>query len=126
MIVGGKITKVEAEKYKEEIHKGLNVNIGIEGVEDKEYVEISYYYTVEYKDNVGKIMIKGVLFLQEDKKTREKIVDKWKKEKKLPEDMVESVLNALNYSGSYNATMVAKVLNLGAPFVPPRISLSKK
>lgn len=127
MIVGGKIDSVEAVKKSEEPLKGLNINIIMDDVKVKgENVEMSYTYTVSYDENVGELKMKGVLYAKEEKKLAKEIDDEWKKSKKLPDSYAEGILNAINYNGSANGTMVARVLNLSPPLIPPRIQLSKK
>ena len=53
------------------------------------------------------------------------IVDTWKKSKRIPDAYASVVLSAVNYSGSANGTLVARVLGLTAPLIPPKIQLSK-
>ena len=91
-----------------------------------EDVEIEYAYTANYEEKVGQLQIKGVLLSKEDKKLAKEIEDTWKKEKKIPQDYTPMVLSAINYSGSANGTLLARVLGLTAPLIPPRIQLSKK
>ncbi|MFA6530485.1 MAG: hypothetical protein WCT31_02050 [Candidatus Micrarchaeia archaeon] len=127
MIVGGKIDEVDAKKMKEENISGLNINIVMEDVKVKgEDVEMKYVYTVDYEDKVGVMKITGYLYAKEDKKLVKEIEDSWKKNKKLPEKYAETILNAINYSGSANGTLVARVINLSPPLIPPRIRLGKQ
>ncbi len=127
MIVGGKIDSVEAIKKSEDALKGLNINIVMEDVKVKgENVEMTYTYTVTYDEGIGELKMKGVLYAKEEKKFAKEIEDEWKKSKKLPDSYAEGILNAINYNGSANGTMVARVLNLSPPLIPPRIQLAKK
>ncbi len=127
MIVGEKILEVSGKKEKREPIKGLSINISIEKVDVKgEDVEIEYLYTANYEEKVGQLQIRGVLVAKEDKKLAKEIDDTWKKEKKIPESYTTVVLGAINYSGSANGTLLARVIGLTAPLIPPRIQLSKK
>ena len=127
MIIGGRIDSIEGKKAKEDGIEGLNINIGIDGVKiEGEKVEISYTYTANYSTDIGHITIKGTIFAEEDKKQGSEIENEWKKNKKLPENYLEPVLNAINYAGSANGTLIARVLNLSPPLVPPRIQVAKK
>lgn len=129
MIVGERILEVSGTKDPSGPIKGLNINISLEdvkmGEKNKENVEITYVYTADYKDKIGQIKIKGVLIAKEDSKKSKQIVDSWKKDKKVPDDYAPMVLSAVNYSGSANGTLLARVLNLTAPLIPPKIQLSK-
>lgn len=127
MIVGERILEATGKREKREPIKGLNINISIDKVEVKgEDVEIEYLYTANYEDKVGQLQIRGVLMAKEEKKLAKEIEDGWKKDKKIPESYTPVVLSAINYSGSANGTLLARVLGLTAPLIPPRIQLSKK
>jgi hypothetical protein len=127
MIMGERVLEISGKKEKKEPIKGLNINISIENVDVKgEDVELEYLYTANYEEKVGKLQIRGVLIAKEDKKLAKEIDDAWKKEKKIPESYTPMVLSAINYSGSANGTLLARVLGLTAPLIPPRIQLSKK
>ena len=126
MIVGERILEVSGNKVPNESVKSLNINISLEDVKEKgENVEVTYVYTANYEDKVGQIKIKGTLLAKEEKKRAKEILDSWKKNKKIPEDYATQVLSAVNYSGSANGTLMARVLGLNAPLIPPRIQLSK-
>lgn len=126
MIVGERILEVSGNRVPQQNIKGLNINIQLDGVEKaKENLEITYTYIADYKDAVGQIKIKGLLIAKEEDKLSKEIVDKWKKEKKIPDDYATVILSAVNYSGSANGTLLARVLGLTAPLIPPKIQLSK-
>ncbi|MBU0532386.1 hypothetical protein KKB44_02735 [Candidatus Micrarchaeota archaeon] len=126
MIVGERILEVSGNRPTREPVKGLSINISLEDVaKGEENLEITYVYTASYNENAGEIKIKGLLMAKEEAKRVKEIVDKWKKEKKIPEDYATQVLSAVNYSGSANGTLLARVLGLTAPLIPPRIQLSK-
>ncbi len=125
-IMGERIREISGRKQKAEQIKGLGINISIDEVRvsDKN-VEIDYSYTANYEQGVGNLVIKGTILAVEDSALAKKIADEWKKNKKLLPDYTSVILSAINYSGSANGTLLARVLNLAAPFIPPRIQLSK-
>ncbi len=128
MIVGGKIERVEAEKKKDGKIEGLKIDIKIDDVKVKdENVEIKYTYTAEYAKGMGEIKISGVLYAKEDEKVAKEISESWNKDKKnrtIPKSYASSLLSAINYTGSANGTLVARVLNLSPPLVPPKLQVS--
>lgn len=130
MIVGGKIEHVEAEKTKEGNIEGLGINITLDDIKVKgENVEIRYTYAASYAKDVGVIKLKGVLFTKEDKKLAKEIAEIWKKDKEkrnLPTEFASMLLSAINYTGSANGTLIARVLNLSPPLVPPRLQVENK
>lgn len=127
MIVGERILEVSGSKAPKASIKGLNINISLEDVQlETDTLEMTYVYTADYQDKVGTLKIKGVLLVKEDAATSKTIVDTWKKSKKVPDDYASVVLSAVNYSGSANGTLIARVLGLTAPLIPPKIQLSSK
>lgn len=126
MIVGERILEVSGNKAQAGNISGLNINIALEDVKSAGgNLEITYAYTVNYETDIGMMKIKGVLIAKEEEKLIKDVLDVWKKSKKLPDEYAALVLSAVNYSGSANGTLVARVLGLTAPLIPPRIQLSK-
>ena len=124
MITGGRIDEVEGKKNKEDEFKGLNINISVDGITvSGENVDISYTYEANYAEGVGYVKVKGAIFAKEDKKLAKEIDDEWKKSKKMPEGFAESILSAINYTGSANGIFLSRVLNLSPPIVPQRIQV---
>jgi hypothetical protein len=126
MIVGERILEVSGNRVPKSSIKGLNINISLEDVKlAEENVEITYVYTANYAESVGEIKIKGVILAREEPKLSKDIADTWKKSRKVPDEYATVVLSAVNYSGSANGTLLARVLGLTAPLIPPKIQLSK-
>jgi hypothetical protein len=127
MIVGERILEVNGNKALNANISGLSINISLENVEKATdgNLEITYAYTVNYETGIGAMKIKGVLIAQENDSVSKSVLDSWKAGKKLPDDYATMVLSAVNYSGSANGTLVARVLGLTAPLIPPRIQLPK-
>lgn len=124
MITGIKITKAEARRDNDNEVSGLNINIGVDNVAAKGGdVTIEFNYAATYMDNVGELKMSGSLTSKEDAKLAKEIVDRWAKEKKLPDAYAELVLNAVNYACGTNGTLVVRAINLSPPIVPPRIQL---
>ncbi len=126
MIVGERILEVSGNKVPRTNIKGLNINISLEDVKlADEIVEITYVYTANYQEDVGQIKIRGVILAKEEAKLAKDIAETWKKSKKVPDEYATVVLSAVNYSGSANGTLLARVLGLTAPLIPPKIQLAK-
>jgi len=124
MITGIKITKVEAHRDSDNEVAGLNINIGVDKVAAKGGdVAIEFNYSATYLDGVGELKMSGTLASKEDPKLAKEITDRWAKDKKLPDNYAELVLNAINYACGTNGTLVVRSVNLSPPIVPPRIQL---
>ncbi len=127
MIVGERILEVSGTKALNANISGLSINISLEDVAKAAdgNLEITYAYNVNYETGVGTMKIKGVLIAKEDDGLLKSVLDTWKSNKKLPDEYATMILSAVNYSGSANGTLVARVLGLTAPLIPPRIQLPK-
>lgn len=126
MIVGERILEITGNRVPKQNIKGLNINIQLDGVEKKDdNLEITYTYIADYREDVGQIKIKGLLIAKEEDTLAKEVLTTWKKKKKIPDDYATTILSAVNYSGSANGTLLARVLGLTAPLIPPKIQLSK-
>lgn len=126
MIKGGRILSVEAKREKIEPIKGLSINIAIDNVAVKgKNITVSYTYSANYENGVGKLLMKGDILLEETEKKAKEIEDVWKDKKTLPQEMAELLLNSINYVCGTNGTLVVKVVNLSPPMLPPKITLAK-
>ena len=107
MIVGERIKEISGNKEKREPIKGLNINISMDDVRVKgKDVEMDYSYTANYDEAVGKLQIKGTLVAKEEDALAKKISDSWKKDKRLPEEYMTTVLSAeLTGSGIYASVL---------------------
>jgi hypothetical protein len=126
-ITGERILEVSSKKDKMEGYTHLNVDISIMDVKvEGGDVELRYQYTANYEDKIGYITIKGILFAKEERKLAEQIKNEWDRNHRLPEVYADGILTTINYSGSVNGTLVARVLGLAAPYLPQKIQMPKK
>jgi hypothetical protein len=122
MIVGSRITKVEATREKEGAGKGLKVDINIRDVTVKgEEVKISYDFSAEYIEGIGKIGISGEIVDRAGKKVADEVKKEWKEKNDLPQEYKIGTLNSINYIASVEGVLVAKIVRLAPPIAPPRI-----
>jgi hypothetical protein len=127
LIVGNRITRVEASRDNTEPRKGLNFKINVKDAKiSAKKVDIAYEYIAEYTEGVGLIKMEGVMTAEEEKSLLEKIKKEWSDNKRLPEDYAEVIINAINYFGGINGVLASRIVNLSPPLIPPRFSLSKK
>ncbi len=124
MIIGDRVDKIEAEIKERKAHKGLKLNITLTDLTETREGRLlfKYVYTSEY-DGVGYITIHGEMLAEEDDKTKKTLLDDWKNGKKVKKEYMERLLNAINYSATSHATLIARVLSYPPPLVPPRLGL---
>ncbi len=126
MIVSGKINSVEARRDSDEPMVGLSINITMDDVKvNGKRVEVYYTYAAKYDKDVGMLKMSGVLYANEEEKLSKKIKERWEKDKKLPEEFAEIILNTVNFTCSTNGILAVRVVNLSPPMMPPRITIGK-
>ncbi|MEM2963532.1 MAG: hypothetical protein QXW70_02460 [Candidatus Anstonellales archaeon] len=127
MIVSGRINSVEVRKDSDEPMVGISINISMDDVKiNGRRVEVYYTYHAKYDKDVGSLKMSGVLYANEEEKTAKKIKEKWEKERKLPDDFAEAVLNTVNFTCSTNGILAVRIVNLSPPMMPPKISIQKQ
>lgn len=125
MITMMKVTEIEAKEGDENNNNlGFDVLFNLENVVvNKDEVQIKFVYTVNYKSN-GHIRVKGELTASEDNDTIKKIEFELKN-KKLPSEYIQKIINAVNYFGTTNATIIASVINLIPPIKMSELRLNQ-
>jgi len=123
MIVGSRITRVEATKGKDGPGKGLRVEINLTDVGGKgEDVEVKYVFAADYQEGLGRIVIEGEILDRADKKVADEARKMWKEKTDLPPDYKLALINSVNYIASAEGVLAAKMLRLAPPIAPPRIT----
>lgn len=123
-IVGGRITRVEAKKKEENNIEGFDMNFALENATaDKTVLNVKYTCKIDYKPNVAEITVEGEMYFQEEEKKVKQLAEEFKKNKKLPNDIIEEVLAGMNYSSQAVGTLAAFALNITAPLNIPKTKL---
>jgi len=135
-IVGFNFTKIEAEKN--ETLKGkvnINNNVNIRKVEEKDFalgnqkqkvLSFTFEFVAKYDPNIGSIKLTGdVLFMDDAKKVKE-ILDGWKKDKKLPKEIMPNILNTALTKCNIQALILSEQINLPPPIRMPKLEPAEK
>ena len=133
-IVGFNFTKISIERKGEP--KGrvdINNNISLKdvvaasfglGKSKEKGVRISYEFVSKYNPDIAEILIGGdVLFIGEEK-LNDEILKGWKKDKKIPKEVMKDMLNTIMMRCSVEAMILTKDLNLPPPIPFPRLEES--
>ncbi len=129
-VVGFNFTKIHAEK-KTQIKGKINISnrVNLKGVEkadlslgkDKQQgVKIMFNYISNYEPKIGNIELEGDLLFLSDEKGAKSIIDEWKKNKKLPQNVMGTVLNTVLTRCNVQALIISRDVNL-----PPSVPLPK-
>ena len=134
MIVGFGFTKLSVEKH--EAPKGkidINNNVTIKNVEeadislgkDKENViRFIFEFTSKYEPNIGNILFEGELLYMEEPKKAKEIISNWKKDKKLPKELMAGLLNTILTKCNVQALILSQEVNLPSPIPMPKVQIA--
>ncbi|MBI2541773.1 hypothetical protein HYV80_03635 [Candidatus Woesearchaeota archaeon] len=134
MIVGFGFTKLNAEKG--EPAKGkidINNNVAIKNVQEDSFslgkdkqqnvIKFNFEFTSKYEPNVGSILFEGELLYMEDSKKAKEILSDWKKDKKLPKEMMAGLLNTILTRCNVQALILSQQVNLPPPIPLPKVQM---
>src|SRR3989338_7415310 len=110
-IVKINLHKLHAERNLE--NKGGQVNIN-NNVSIKDVEDLSFSAD-------GKIDVEGQVLYVNDEKVIDEIKANWEKEKRLPMNVMEEVVNAALHKGNIQAIKISEEVNLPSPLPLPRM-----
>ena len=133
-IIGFNFNKILAEKseqVKGKINISNNVNISSidkvdMGIKDQTGLKFSFVFNSTYEPKMGKIAIEGdVVYLGKKDETK-KILDEWKKNKKVTPDVMEKILNTVLAKCNVEALILSRDINLPPPLQLPKVAAKKE
>lgn len=106
----------------------INNNVSIKDVEDmpfaiegKKGLKFTFSFNCNYEPEVGKIEVEGqVLYVGDDKKVDE-VKKGWKKDKHIPMDIMEQIVNAALHKGNIQAIKISEEVSLPSPLPLPKV-----
>ena len=125
-LIGSKLVKINAERNPEfngklEIKTNIKINSLEKTKEIKDTLKLSYNFEIDYNE-LGKILIEGILFLSGDSKTIKELI-KTQKDKKYntPENIM--LTNLIIQKASIKAFELEEELNLPVHIKLPTLSI---
>lgn len=128
--IGFNFDKIEASKNTDEIKGNINVkhNLNIIDVKEQEItvdkkqnvLKFVFEFKLDYEPKIGMINIIGNMMYVDDQKKLKEIVQGWKKEKKLPQELMQGLFNTILTKANIKALNLAQDINL-----PPHLPLPK-
>ena len=111
----------------------INNNVSIKNVEDmafsvegKKGLRFTFAFNCNYEPDLGKIEVEGqVLFVDEEKKIEE-VKASWDKDKRIPMEIMEQIVNAALHKGNIQAIKISEEVNLPSPLPLPKVKSSKE
>ena len=113
--------KIDVSKLK--IDHALNIKeVSIEQTtladQKQDLMKFSFEFIIDYKPSYGKITLQGHILYTDDNKRLKEVEKQWKKDKKLPEDVTQLILNTILIRSNVKSLMLAQEIGL-----PPHIPL---
>lgn len=107
----------------------INNNVSLKNVEDlgfgiegKKGLRFSFAFNCNYEPDLGKIDVEGqVLYVDDDKKVEE-IKQQWAKDKRIPLDVMQEIINASLHKGNIQAIKVCEDVLLPSPLPMPKVT----
>jgi hypothetical protein len=106
----------------------INNNVSLKDVEEmsfavegKKGLKFTFTFNCSYEPNLGKIEVAGqVLFVDDEKKITE-VKKSWDKDKKVPMDIMEQIVNAALHKGNIQAIKISEDVSLPSPLPLPKV-----
>ena len=135
-VVSFNFTKIEAEKKvsnKGKININNNVTIDKVGERDlslgnqkQKVLTFNFEFTAKYDPNIGSIKFTGDVLFMDDVKQIKGILDGWKKDKKLPKEVMPNILNTVLNKCNIQALILSEQINLPPPIPLPKLAPAEK
>ena len=137
MIVGFGFTKLSAEKGEQVKGKiDINNNVTIKDVQEDSFslgkekqqnvLRFIFEFTSKYEPNVGNILFEGELLYLEDQKNVKEILSSWKKDKKIPKEIMAGLLNTILTKCNVQALILSQEINLPPPIPMPKVQMAEQ
>ncbi|PIN86641.1 hypothetical protein COV19_03960 [Candidatus Woesearchaeota archaeon CG10_big_fil_rev_8_21_14_0_10_44_13] len=131
-MVGFNFTKISAERKAIPRGKlGVKNNVSIKEVEKTDLflgslkqngLKILFEFRSIYEPKIGEILLEGEILDMEDEKIIEDVLKGWKKSKKLPDGLMNMVINSILGRCNIQALIMSKELNMPPPIPMPKVA----
>lgn len=106
----------------------INNNVSIKNVEDlsfsvegKKGLKFTFDFTCNYEPDLGKIEVEGQVLYVDDEKKVDDVKKSWDKDKKIPMDVMEQIVNGALHKGNIQAIKISEDVSLPSPLPLPKV-----
>jgi len=132
--VGFSFNKLNAEKKNiSEQNIRVENNVGITNIEEgasidnkKSIVRFEFDFKCRYEPGLATIELGGELLEMYDKELSIKILDSWKTDKKIHQDIMAHILNSILSKANIEAILISKELGLPSPIAMPKVEVKDR
>ena len=135
-IVGFNFSKIRVEKKQSAKGKiNINNNIGITNVEESKLslgnskakgLKFTFDFDTKYEPKIGLISLTGDVVYIGEAKDIDDILKSWKKDKKVPKEVMTSILNTVLNKCNIQALILSQQINLPSPIPLPKVGTTPK
>lgn len=133
-IVGFEFTRIDVEK-KETAKGKINIsnNVGIVnivrsdlqlGASKQSGLKFLFEYKSAYEPEFAKIELGGTILYLTDEDNAKKILDDWKKDKKLNKEVAEKIVNSILTKCNIQSIILSNTVNLPPPVPMPKVNVA--
>lgn len=111
----------------------INNNVALKEIEDmsfaadgKKGLKFNFSFNCSYEPDLGKINVEGQVLYVDDDATVDKIKQSWEKNKKIPMELMEQIINAALHKGNIQAIKISEEVSLPSPLPLPKLKSENK
>ena len=134
-IVKISLHKVSAERKLES--KGgqvrINNNVSVKDVQDLQFnipgkagLKFTFSFNCKYEPGLGTIDVEGQVFYTDSDEKVTEIKESWEKNKRLPMNIMEQIVNASLHKGNIQAIKISEDIGLPSPLPLPKVKTPEK
>ena len=135
-IVGFNFTKITAEKGDSPIKGKIDIknNVSITDVEEAKLAlgssahktaRFTFDFSAIYEPKIGSIKFNGDVLYMSDAAKVDELVKSWKKNKKVPQEVMAGVINTVLNKCNVQALIISQQINLPSPIPLPKVQTNQ-
>lgn len=132
-IIGMQFTKLAVEKMGQITGKvSISNNVVVQDVEKatiaigknkQDVLRFTYEFKANYEPKIALITLVGNLTYLEKAEKIDELIKQWKKDKKLPKEILTPVLNSIYTKCNIQALVMSREINLPPPIQLPKVTV---
>jgi hypothetical protein len=135
-VVGLQLNRIVVEKLKPVSGKmSVNNNVAVKDVEKTELtfgaakqnaLNFTFEFTAAYEPKIASITLQGNVTYFEKPDRIEELHKGWKKDKKIPPEVMTPILNSILTKCNVEALLLSREINLPPPIPLPKVKINNK
>ncbi len=127
-IQGVRFYQASVMVVKDDKYQNINMNVNIDKLEKgrADIIELDFSFKSSYEPQIAQLLLRGKLYVKATAKEYKDLAEALKNKKGLPVEMASLISTAITYAGEVNGTLLARIVNIPAPIIPPSMTYVKK